>query len=76
MRLDLDKIKGAGILILVAGAALFLFPFLTTSVNPDVDLGFLGLLIVLLGGLVLAANSFRKRVHLRGLGSVLAIVGW
>ena len=78
MTLDLDNMKGAGILILlvVAGALLFLFPFLTTSVNPDVSLGFLGLLIVLLGGLILAANSFRKRVHLRGLGSVLAIVGW
>jgi hypothetical protein len=55
---------------------LFLFPFLTTRVNPDVGLGFLGLVIALLGGLVLAANSFRMRVQPRGIGLVFAIAGW
>lgn len=72
----MNVIKGIGLLILAAGAFVFLSPFLTTSVNPDVTLGFLGLLILLLGGLIIASNSFRSRVRLRGAGFLLAVAGW
>jgi len=72
----LDNVRIAGFLILAAGVLLFLFPFLITRVNPDVGLGFLGLVVALLGGLVLAANSFRMRVQPRGMGLVFAIAGW
>lgn len=73
----MDKTKIVGIFIIVVGTFLFLFPFLITNVNPDVSLGFSGLVVAFFGGLVLAANSFRKRApHLSGFGLVLAAVGW
>ena len=72
----LDTAKIAGLSIVIVGVIMFVFPFSITNVNPNVSLGFAGLMVVLLGVLILAANSFRKRVQLRGLWSMLAAAGW
>ncbi len=72
----MDVVKKIGLLVLGVGLFVFVFPFVTTSVNPDVTLGFQGLLVTLLGVLVVASNSFRKKVRLGGVGLWFAIGGW
>ncbi len=64
-----------GILISVIGIV-FLITFLSKPVNPDVTIGNLGLLTVLLGVLVVASDLFAKRVQLRGTTTMLAVAGW
>ena len=61
----LDRIKLAGLYIILLGIVLFLF-----------SLRFLGSTLALLGVLVPAANSFRRRVRLQGTGLLLVVGGW
>jgi hypothetical protein len=49
---------------------------MSTTINPDVTSGDLGLLAVLLGVLVVAFDLFAKKVQLQGVTMILAVAGW
>jgi hypothetical protein len=65
----------AGILISITGVV-FLLIFLRTTVNPDVTIGNLGLLALLLGVLVVAFDLFTKKIQLQGVNTIVAVTGW
>jgi len=63
-----------GLAMLALGLAL-LVSFLSTSINPNVTLGNLGLLALLLGGLLLTSDLYVRRVRI-GPSFFLAAFGW
>jgi len=53
-----------------------LLPYLTTPVNPDIILADVALLVLLLGALVIASNTYVRRVRRRASGSRIAILSY
>jgi hypothetical protein len=72
----LDNLRLTGLLFLAVGLLVFLLPFLATSVNPNVAIGFAGIIITIVGILILGTNAFRKGMKVQESGLVLAVLGW
>ncbi len=71
----MSRTRIAGILILIMGIG-FLLVFLSTTINPSVTAGNLGLLAILLGILVVGFDAFAKKAQLQGVPMTLTLAGW